>query len=179
MSKNVHIDKKEINRLVKEIGVGNEYAFEVLYNKMKKIIYYFLLGQNANKDAIEDVIASTFLVVIEKSKNKMIYNNCFSWILTIAKFQLMNYNKKQNKISFDDERIDRYGTISDLNSLSFKQEIEKLDKESQQILYFIFYEKLTYSEVSKILHISISTIKRRRNDILKHFKEFYYNEEKD
>ena len=89
----------------------------------------------------------------------------------------MNYNKKHNKISFDDERIDKCGTISDLNAISFKHEIAKLDKESQQILYFIFYEKLTYSEVSKILRISVSTIKRRRNDILKHFKEFYYNEE--
>ena len=80
MSYNKHIDKKEINHLVKEIGVGNEVAFEILYNKMKKVIYYFLLRENANKDAIEDIISSTFLVVIQKSKEKMNYKNCFSWI---------------------------------------------------------------------------------------------------
>ena len=173
----VRIDKKEINNLIKQISIGNEDAFDILYNKMKNVIYYFLLRENANKDAIEDVISSTFLVVIQKSKEKMIYKNCFSWILTIAKYQLMNYNRKQDKVSFDDERIDNFGTTINVNSLSFKQEVEKLDKESQQILYFAFYEKLTYFEISKILHISISTIKRRRNDILKHFKEFYYNEE--
>ena len=172
-----HIDKKEINNLVKEIGIGNELAFEILYKKMYKVIYYFLLRENANKDAIEDVISSTFFVVIQKSKEKMIYKNCFSWILTIAKYQLMNYNKKQDKVTFDDEIIDCYGTTASINSLSFKQEIEKLDKECQQILYFAFYEKLTYFEISQILHISVSTIKRRRNDIIKHFKEFYYNEE--
>lgn len=171
------IDKKEINHLVKEIGIGNEVAFEILYNKMKKVVHYFLLRLNADKDAIEDVIASTFLIVIQKSKDKMVYKNCFSWILTIAKFQLMNYNKKQDKVSFDDERIDRCGIVTSINSLSFKQEVEKLDLESQQILYFSFYEKLTYFEISKILHVSVSTIKRRRNDIIKHFKEFYYNEE--
>ncbi len=176
MNYNKHIDKKEINNLVREIGVGNEVAFETLYNKMKRVIYYFLLRENANKDAIEDVISSTFLIVIQKSKEKMIYKNCFSWILTIAKFQLKDYNKKQDKVYFDDDCIDHCATIIDLNSLSFKQEIEKLDKESQQILYFVFYEKLTYFEISKILHISVSTIKRRRNDIIKHFKEFYYNE---
>jgi len=171
------MDKKEINHLVKEIGLGNEVAFESLYNKMKNIIYYFLLRENADKDTIEDVIASTFLVVIQKSKEKIIYKNCFSWILTIAKYQLMNYNKKQTKITFDDEKINQYGTILNINNISFKQEIEKLDKESQQILYLNFYEKLTYYEISRILHISVSTVKRRRNDILKHFKEFYYNEE--
>jgi len=171
------MDKKEINHLVKEIGLGNEVAFESLYNKKKNIIYYFLLRENADKDTIEDVIASTFLVVIQKSKEKIIYKNCFSWILTIAKYQLMNYNKKQTKITFDDEKINQYGTILNINNISFKQEIEKLDKESQQILYLNFYEKLTYYEISRILHISVSTVKRRRNDILKHFKEFYYNEE--
>ena len=173
----VRIDKKEINHLVKQISLGNENAFEMLYNKMKRVIYYFLLRENANKDVIEDIISSTFLVVIQKSKEKMIYKNCFSWILTIAKFQLMNYNKKQDKTLYDDDTIDRFGITLDFNALSFKQEVEKLNKESQQILYFSFYEKLTYFENSKILHISVSTIKRRRNDILKHFKEFYYNEE--
>lgn len=173
----VRIDKKEINHLVKQISLGNENAFEMLYNKMKRIIYYFLLRENAHKDVIEDIISSTFLIVIQKSKDKMIYKNCFSWILTIAKYQLMNYNKKQDKTLYDDETIDRFVTTLDINTLSFKQEVEKLDIESQQILYFYFYEKLTYIEISKILHISVSTIKRRRNNILKHFKEFYYNEE--
>ena len=91
----------------------------------------------------------------------------------------MNYIKKQNKILIDDEKVDKRGIIPNIDSLSFKQEIEKLDAESQQILYFIFYEKLKYIEISKILNISVSTIKRRKNDILKHFKEFYYNEEKE
>lgn len=176
MNKNKHVDKNEINQLVKEIGIGNEVAFELLYTKMKKIIYYFLLKENADKDTIEDVIASTFLIVIEKSKEKMVYKNCFSWILTIAKYQLKSYNRKQDKVTFDSESIDRCGTIVDINKLSFKQEIEKLDEESQQIVYFALYQDLTYHEISKLLHISISTIKRRKNDIINHFKEFYYNE---
>ena len=170
------IDKKEINELVKEIGCGNENAFNLLYTKMRKIVYYFLLKQNANIDSVEDVIASTFLVVIEKSKSKMIYKNCFSWILTIAKFQWLSYNKKQNKVSYDSESIEKCGISTNIDSLSFKHEVEKLDFQSQQIIYFTFYEKMTYFEIAKILKISVSTIKRRRNEILNHFKEFYYNE---
>ena len=172
------IDKKEINELVKEIGCGNEDAFNLLYTRMKKFLYYFLLKEKANKDAIEDIIASTFLVVIKKSKTKMFYKNCFSWIISIAKFELISYNRKNNKLVYDSETIDRCGTRTNLNSLSLKNEIEKLDVESQQILYFIFYAKLTYNEISHILNISISTVKRRKNEILNHFKEMYYNEEK-
>ena len=176
MRNNKLVDKKEINVLVKDLGEGKDGVFDLLYSKMKKVIYYFLLRENADKDAIEDVIASTFLVVIEKSKSKMIYKNCFSWILTIAKFQWLSYNQKQNKVSYDSESIEKCGISTNIDSLSFKHEVEKLDFQSQQIIYFTFYEKMTYFEIAKILKISVSTIKRRRNEILNHFKEFYYNE---
>ena len=176
MRNNKLVDKKEINVLVKDLGEGKDGVFDLLYSKMKKVIYYFLLRENADKDAIEDVIASNFLVVIEKSKSKMIYKNCFSWILTIAKFQWLSYNQKQNKVSYDSESIEKCGISTNIDSLSFKHEVEKLDFQSQQIIYFTFYEKMTYFEIAKILKISVSTIKRRRNEILNHFKEFYYNE---
>lgn len=172
-------DKKEINNLVRSIGQGYVQAFDLLYNKMYKVIYFFLLRESAKIDCIEDIISSTFLVVIQKSKSKMIYKNCFSWILTIAKFQLMYYNQKNNKISFDTERIENCGTKIDTNNIAFNHEIQKMDKQSQQLIYLLFFEKLTYFEVSKILNISVSTVKRRRNEILKHFKEKYYNEEKE
>lgn len=175
----VPIDKKEINNLVKEISQGNTSAFDLLYSKMYKVIYYFLLRESANIDCIEDVISSTFLVVIQKSKSKLIYKNCFSWILTIAKFQLMYYHQKNSKVSFDSERIDNCGTAINTSDLSFKHEIQKMDKQSQQLIYLLFFEKLTYFEVSRILKISESTVKRRRNEILKHFKEMYYNDEKE
>ena len=178
MNINKRIDKKEINLLVKQIGDGNDKAFDLLYSKMKKTIYYFLLKDHINEDAIEDIIASTFLVVIHKAKSKIIYKNCFSWILTIAKYQSYSYNRKQNKVIYDSETIETKGHNTNLeSSLFFKHEIEKLDIESQKILYFIFYAKLSYNEISKILNISISTIKRRKNEILNHFKEVYLDEE--
>ena len=143
---------------------------------MKKVIYHFLSRETSNKDAIEDVIATTFLIVIEKSQSKIVYKNCFSWILTIAKYQLICHNRKQDKILYDSESIEQVGVSNNLNNLSFAFELEKLDFQSQQIFYLIFDAKLTYHQIAKILNISVSTIKRRKNEIIKHFKEFYYNE---
>lgn len=176
MNKYSKVDKKEINQLVKQIGCGNEDAFDLLYNKMKNVIYYFLLKEEATKEAIEEVISSTFLVVIEKSRSKMIYKNCFSWILTIAKFQLYNYNRKQDKVAFEDESVDRCHTEINIGALSLKHEVEKLDIQSQQVLYFSFCTNLSQFEIAKTLKVSISTIKRRKNDILNHFKEIYSDE---
>jgi len=176
MRKNLPIDKKEINNLVKEISCGNEQAFDLLYTKMKKIIYYFLLRYNLSKDEIEDIISSTFLTVIEKSKTKIVFKNCFSWIITIAKYKLYNYNRKKQKITYDSDSIDRCGTNINQNNMAFKYEIEKMDKQTQQILFYNIYAKFTYDQIAKILHISVSTIKRRKNEALQHLKETYRDE---
>ena len=176
MSKFIHVDKREINQLVKEIGIGNEQAFDILYIKMKKVIYYFLLRYNLSKDEIEDIISSTFLTVIEKSKAKIIFKNCFSWILTIAKYKLYNHNRKEQKITYDSDTTDRCGVNINQSTIALKYEIEKLDQQSQQILFYSIYAKLPYPTIAKILHTSVSTIKRRKNQIMQHLKENYRDE---
>lgn len=167
------IDKNEINTLTKLVGNGDKEAFEVLYSKMYKILYNFLYRRSLNPDNIEDIVSSTFLIVIQKSKNKLIYKNCFSWILTIAKYQLYNFNRKFKKLTFDEDIIDRCSTRYDMNKISLRMEIDKLSKPAKQILYFVYYLKLPYKDISKILNISISTLKRRINDIIKYLQEKY------
>lgn len=170
------IDKNEINELVKRVGQGDKQATEDLYNRMNKVIYYFLLRYNLKENQIEDIVSSTFLVVIEKSKEKMIYKNCFSWILTIAKNVMLSNFRAETKVDFDDETINHLGFTHNLQKMSLKNMIEKMDKISQQIIYFTFYEKLPCHKISKILHISESTVKRRKNDIIIYLKEIYKDE---
>ena len=167
------IDKNEINNLVKLIGTGDKIAFEVLYKKMYKIIYGFLYRYELKPTDIEDIISSTFLTVIEKSKNKLIYKNCFSWILTIAKYKLYNFNRKFKKLVFDDDIVDKHSASYDLDKISLKFEIDKLSKPKKQIIYLVYYLKLPYKDISKILNISISTLKRRINDIIQYLQEKY------
>lgn len=68
------IEKKiRINTLVKEIGKGNEEAFEELYNLMYKELFYFLKKYTYDIEDIKDVIENTFVIVIEKAKNLLFY----------------------------------------------------------------------------------------------------------
>ena len=91
------IEKKiRINTLVKEIGKGNEEAFEELYNLMYKELFYFLKKYTYDIEDIKDVIENTFVIVIEKAKNLLFYKNCYSWIYKIAKYQMFNLNRKLN-----------------------------------------------------------------------------------
>ena len=45
-----------------------------------------------NKDVILEIMDEVFCIIIKKAP-KANYENCFSWICTIAKNQLMNYIK--------------------------------------------------------------------------------------
>ena len=87
----MNIDKKtKVNILVKEIGKGNDEAFEELYKLIYKDLFYFLRKYTYDTEDIKDVISNTFLIVIEKSKNLLFYKNCYSWIFKIAKFKQKN-----------------------------------------------------------------------------------------
>ena len=58
--------KTKVNFLVKEIGKGNDGAFEELYKLIYKELFYFLRKYTYDIEDIKDVIENTFMIVIEK-----------------------------------------------------------------------------------------------------------------
>lgn len=156
--------KKLVNKLVKEISKNNKESLEKLYTLMYRVLFCFLRNNCNNDSMIEDVINETFIVVINKSK-KLIYKNCYSWILSISKNILNNYLRKYNNLNvsepYNDDISNEYYTF-DFN-VELQQCISKLDKQSQEIIYLKYYAGLTNVEIAKILKISLSTVKRKVN----------------
>ena len=72
------IEKKiRINTLVKEIGKGNEEAFEELYNLMYKELFYFFFFFTYDIEDIKVFIENFFVIVIENAINLLFYKNCY------------------------------------------------------------------------------------------------------
>lgn len=160
------MDKELINQLVKRIGIGDDDAFTELYNGMFSPLYSFLIPMVNNRNDILDVIQETFEAVIVKSKGKVIYSNCFSWIFTIAKNKAINFGEKksrerpcQDKV-IDSKSKKSYNEQEVINRLDLKYAMEKLSTIEQQIVRLYYNEDYTYKDLSKILHKSESAIKR-------------------
>lgn len=180
MTNKTYLSRKDINSLVRRIGQGDDVAFDILYERLYKLIFHFLLQLSNDIETIKDAIQTTFEIVIRKSRTKMLYTNCFGWILSIARKTMYNVNRKNKKIQFSD-KIDQV-FVCDTNNyfqknILLKFAYDKLNREQQFLLYLIFYEEMTYNEISKIMKISTTTIKRRKKEIIDLLKEDLTDEE--
>lgn len=173
------VDKAEINDLVKLIGKGDWEQFDVLREKMHSPLFNFLYKYCKNKDVILEIMDEVFCIIIKKAP-KANYENCFSWICTIAKNQLMNYIKEAQHVIYTDKiefYADNYNEEKKERLEFLKQYIKELDIRSKHLLYLIYFRQLKYKEICKELDISASTIKRNKTLILESLKGKILNEE--
>lgn len=177
----MNIDKKtKVNILVKEIGKDNEEAFEELYKLIYKDLFFFLRKFTYDAEDIKDVISNTFLIVIEKSKNLILYKNCYSWIYKIAKYQMFNLNRKiKPEVKLDDVHINLLGTIDDFSKISLSFILDSLPKDLKLIFYLRYNRNYTLQEISKKTDFSTSTIKRRISELKTILKEDFYEKGND
>lgn len=156
--------KKRINALVKSLKENNDDALSELYQIMYREIFLSLKKYTNDIHMVEDVISQTFLSIIEKSQTMIFYTNCYSWILKIARFNYLNTNRKYHKESYiDNEEMfeDCSTNAPSTEELSINSAINKLSLKDKNFLYLKYHQLLTFKEISKILHISESTAKRK------------------
>ena len=167
-------EKQRVNDLVKLIRENNDDALSELYNVMYREIFLSLKQFTQDIHMIEDIISQTFLHVIDKSKSLIFYTNCYSWILKIARFNYLNTNRKYHKESYvDSEEIfeDCSTKTPTTDELAINYAISKLSLKDKNFLYLKCYQLLTFKEISKILHISESTAKRKYEKIKEKLKK--------
>ncbi len=171
--------KLEINELVKNINTKDKESLIKLYNIMYSEIFCFLKKYTFNKHEIEDVISQTFLCIMNKCQDKIIYKNCYSWILGISKYIYYNqYRKTQKEVLTDsiedflapiDVKFDVHCTLESV--------VKKLSDFDQRLLYMKYYQNLTIYKISKILNVSVITVKRRHATLKTILLEKINNEE--
>lgn len=167
-------EKQRVNTLVKLLKENDYDALSELYQIMYREIFLSLKKYTKDTHLIEDVISQTFLNVIEKSKSILFYTNCYSWILRISHFNYMNTYRKYHKESYiDNEEIyeDSSTKTPTTEELSISFAMNKLSEKDKHFLYLKCYRLLTFKELSKVLHISESTAKRKFEKIKEKLKK--------
>ena len=158
------IDKKLYNDYLK----GEKEAFELLYNKYKSRIKYFIYNIVKDYQKAEDLTQETFIYIIQ---NKMKENYSFKYyIYLIAKSKAINYvnvEKRRNEIkeeylSNNDEQIEK-DILEVITKEETKKEvleaIEKLDEKYKNAIYLVNIEGLSYKETSNILGETLQNTK--------------------
>lgn len=162
------MEKNLDEKLYNDFLDGQKEAFEVLYNKYKKRIEYFIFNIVKDSQKAEDLTQETFIYVIQ---NKMKENVSFKYyIYMVAKSRAINYIKKEKRrTEITEEYLYNFTENIEKDVLEFitKEEtkkevikaIELLDEKYKNAIYLVKIEELSYEETSKILGQTLQNTK--------------------
>ena len=155
-------------KLYNEYLDGNKEAFELLYNKYKEKIQYFIYNIVKDYQKAEDITQDTFVYVMQ---NKIKEGYTFKYyIYLVAKSRAYNYINTEKKRTEINETyvLHEFNSIEqDVADIVTKNEKQKeiinainmLEDRYKNTIYLTQIEKLTYKETAQILGESVQNVK--------------------
>ena len=167
------MNKRELNKLMILVQNGDENAFAILFENLKKGVFSFLYTYVQNYHTAEDLVQDTFIKVKLKANLYQKGTNVSAWILQIAKNTALDYLKKENKnktVEIDEKIIGQDIGID--NKLDLHNILNSsLKEEERQIVLLHLVYGYKNKEIAKILDVPIGTILWKYNTAIKKLKE--------
>lgn len=161
---------------------GKIKSFEDLVSKYEIVVMRFIYSMIKDKQISEDITQEVFITVYNKLYTFDSKYKFYSWILRIAKNKCIDHIRKYSKINetnIDETLGISSKEISPENIIEFKETkeiirryINSLGELDKQIIMLRYSSDVTFSEISKILDISESSVKRRYYKIKEQFKKY-------
>ena len=148
---------------------------KAFYDKYKSIVYNLALSYSANKEDAEEITQDVFITVFNKMSGFRNESKVETWIYRVTINKSLDYlkAKKRFKRNFmnDGVSIDQVSQseLSDFNHpgvvLESKEKIQdiyncinKLSEDHKTVIILLKIENRTYSEVAKIMKISVGAV---------------------
>ena len=113
-----------LDKFIKKFINGDASAFDEIYNRTRKSVYYVALSILRDKALAEDVMQTTYLRVLKNIQSYALGTNASAWIIKIAKNEAINMKKVrmreqsvdeyENPTLFGVNEPDTYGELIDL-----------------------------------------------------------------
>ena len=161
------MDKELDDELYNNYLNGEKEAFEILYNKYKKRIEYFIYNIIKDYQKAEDLTQETFIYVMQ---NKIKENCSFKYYIYLkAKGIALNFIKVENtRNEIREKYLNKETQIEkDVLDVILKEETKKeliesidlLDEKYKNAMYLVCIEEMSYEETARILGETIQNIK--------------------
>lgn len=132
---------------------------EEMYEKYSKIIYKYIFCLTKNHELSEEIVQDTFLVAVKNINKFEGKSKLSTWLCAIAKnIYYKKINKLKDNISLEDinKELVSEQFIEDIicekeSKLELIKNIQKLDSQSQKVMYLRIYADLSYEEIGEVL----------------------------
>ena len=168
-------------KLVKSLKKGDLFAFDQLFSKYSKKLYYFAKGYLGSKEDTEGLVQEVFLLVWDKRKELKEHLSFNAFLYTVTYNAIRKYfRKKARAKKYLDKFLEDYDgkhnkTVADIeynNLLELANEaIEKLPEKRKLIFQLSRHKGLSNMEIARKLNISKKTVENQIHSALKFLRE--------
>lgn len=159
-------------KLVSEVLNGNMDSFNIMVNKYGTPILRFIYNMVKNKETAEDISQEVFITVYNKLYTYKSTYKFSNWLYQIARNKVIDYIRKYRRVyesNIEEATNIESGDESPEQSVEYmetKSVIEKfigsLDEYDRQIVILKYSSKdMTFFDISQILNMNESSVKRR------------------
>ena len=163
-----------LDQLMTNLSKGDMTAFEEIYSRMRKTVYYISLSILKTRSLAEDAMQSVFLSVLKNADRYREDTNASAWIARIARNESLDLKKKygfeeyvdesENLKLFGTSTTDDYGLLTDLARWL-------LPEDEFTILLLVAVEGYKRRELAEMLDMPISTVTWKYNNAIDKMKE--------
>ena len=167
--------------LVKSLKKGDLFAFDQLFLKYSKKLYYFTKGYIGSKEDAEGLVQEVFFLVWDKRKGLKEHLSFNAFLYTVTYNAIRKYfRKKAREKKYLDKYLEDYDgkynkTVADIEYHNLQElakiEVEKLSEKRKLIFELSRNEGLSNAEISKRLDISKKTVENQIYSALNFLRE--------
>lgn len=169
--------------LMQRIALGDEAAFESLYDRYSRLLYSLLLSVVKHPPEAQDLLQEVFLHIWRQAKNfDAGRGNVYSWLVTMTRHRAIDrlrskgFRERQQELHDDDSVLMLPDSaLSPLDSITVMEQrervrdaLDKIPSEQRDALMLAYFQGYTQTEIAALLQIPLGTIKTRmRQGLLK------------
>ena len=156
------------------IDLAREQRFLQLFLPNERRIYAFILALVPHWSDADDVLQETSAVLWRKLDEFTPGTDFLAWALTIARFQVLNYRKKQghNRVRLSNQTLDVLademtvlGQAGDARRDALAQCLAKLSKRDQELIELRYQPDATTQSVAQRVGRSLKAVYKALNRI--------------
>lgn len=174
-------ENKRLYDLVISFKNGDESSFKILYELVKKPVFFNIYSFIKDKEISEDLLQDTFVKFLNNIKKVKKDSNILGLLMVMSKNICLDYLKKKKDSQIDENiHIQKNSDFTNrqTSELNLLERIKAIlnDKEFN-IFSLHLMSELTFDEISKYLKIPLGTITYTYSISIKKIKEEIKEEE--
>ena len=147
---------------------NQEKGLRMMMDAYQSRLYWHIRRLVDDEDAAKDVLQETFIKVYQNFSQFKKDSQLYTWLYRIASneaLQHLNKAKKMQKteqdadVYLENQKAENSGRNADEIELLLQDAIQKLPEKQRMVFTLRYYDDLPYEEISKILDMSVSTLK--------------------